>query len=78
MESLRGTIALVQENRFQLVDRDGVAHLLTLDHRVPLQPKDLRALWRSGRTVLVCVRDAPRLIGSIATAVEPLATTENR
>jgi len=39
--SVRGTIALVQENRFQLVDRDGTTHLLTLDHRVSLPPSEL-------------------------------------
>jgi hypothetical protein len=74
--SVRGTIALVQENRFQLVDRDGTSHLLTLDHRVSLLPSDLRKLWRSGEPVLVELRDAPELIGAVATSIQPLSSTE--
>jgi hypothetical protein len=74
--SVRGTIALAQENRFQLVDRDGTSHLLTLDHRVTLLPSELRRLWRSGAPVLVEVRDAPGLIGAVAMSIQPLSSTE--
>ena len=75
--SVRGTIALVQENRFQLVDRDGTSHLLTLDHRVSLPPSELRKLWRSGAPVIVELREAPGLISAVAMSIQPLSSTEH-
>ena len=71
-----GTITVVQEERFQLVDDDGVAHLFILDHHSELEPDDLRAFWREGRRVSVRFEDAPDLIARIARKVNAETTTE--
>jgi hypothetical protein len=68
---LCGTIIVVQEQRIQLVDEEGIAHLLVLAHDIPLHPSDLRALQRSERRVRVEYRDCADLIAGIVTRIEP-------
>lgn len=76
MAKVRGAITLVQEERFQLVDGGGVAHLFVLDHHVRLGPTDLTRLWRAGEHVEVEYRDASQLIARIATSVRRVSATE--
>lgn len=61
-----GTITLVQERRFQLVDDGGTAHLFLLAHDAPLDALRLAPLAGSGRRVRVEYRKVPDLIAHVA------------
>jgi hypothetical protein len=65
-----GIIVLVQEQRFQLVDEEGRAHLLVLAHDLSLRPSDLRSLQRSQRTVRVEYRAVDDVFAKLATRLE--------
>ena len=69
----RGIITLVQEGRFQLVDRQGVRRLFVLAHDAPLEAADLQAWQSAGTPVRVEHEDAERLLAAVAHDVEPLA-----
>lgn len=75
-QRLSGTIGLVQEERFQLVDDDGGAHLFILDHRCSLTPDDLLRYWRSGGRVSVEFSAAQNIMARIASHVSPENTME--
>jgi hypothetical protein len=66
---MRGTLSLVQEGRFQLIDERGVAHLFLVAPDVPLKPADLRDILRSGQPVRVEYEVAPTLIAHIAKGI---------
>jgi hypothetical protein len=66
---MRGRLSLVQEERFQLVDDRGVAHLFLVAPDVSLKPADLRDILRSGQPVRVEYEEAPTLIAHIAKAI---------
>ncbi len=67
-----GVITLVQEGRFQLVDRDGRGRLFVLHRSAPLEPADLHWLQRAEIPVEVTYSDAVDLIAGIAHDVVPL------
>jgi hypothetical protein len=66
---VRGKLSVVQEERFQLIDDHGVAHLFMVAADVSLKPADLRAILRSERAVSVEYEESPTLIARIATAI---------
>jgi hypothetical protein len=70
----RGIITLVQEERFQLQDAEGVCRLFVLAHDAPLELVDLQALEKSGVPVRVEHGDAKGLVAAVAQDVEPLAS----
>ena len=63
-------MSLVQEQRFQLIGEDGVAHLFIAGPGISLKPADLRAISRSQQAVCVRYDDARGLVSHIATAIE--------
>lgn len=65
---LTGTVTLVQERRFRLLDGDGRTHLFLLAHDAPVEPSQLRRLT-AGAPVTVTCRRAPELIARIAANV---------
>jgi len=75
--TMNGTITVVQERRFQLVDDGGVAHLFLLAHDAAADPAALEDALRSGARVRVSYRDGdPRhLIAHVATALERIPQT---
>ena len=64
-----GTLSVVQEERFQLVDDRGVAHLFLVASGLALKPADLRAFLRDRQEVTVEYEESPTLIARIATAI---------
>ena len=75
--SLSGTVTLVQERRFQLVDANGVAHLFLLAPEAEVEPGALRALARSGAQVEVQYREPSELVAHVATKITYTNTTES-
>jgi hypothetical protein len=69
MPTLEGVVTIVQEGRFQLVDPDGVAHLLLLAHDAPPEPAQLAGLQRNQTRVRVQYGAANGLIGWRATRI---------
>ena len=71
---LSGTVTMVQERRFQLVDDRGVAHLFLLAPDAPVDPRALHELASSGERVAVSFHDCESpLVAYTATNLE--ATT---
>ena len=66
---MRGRLSLVQEERFQLIDDHGVAHLFLVAPGVSLKPADLRKILRTEQAVRVEYEESPTLIARIATAI---------
>lgn len=66
MNRVRGTITLVQEERFQLDCDDGVQRLFLLSHKAPLESDELARLKRDGVRVEVLYDDRPDLIAHTA------------
>ncbi len=66
MQSIQGIVTIVQEGRFQLIDRKGVAHHFLLSHRAALEPEQLAALQRAQSHVRVWFTAAPGVIGHAA------------
>lgn len=74
MQSIEGTVTIVQESRFQLLDDDGVAHLFLLGHDAAAEPEQLTSLQRMQARVQVSYRAAPDLIGHMAERIVMLDT----
>ena len=71
MQSMVGTVVIAQEERFQLLDRDGVGHLFLLCHGSAVEPDQLPALLH--RPVRVFYRDgANSIIGRTAIRIDLL------
>ncbi|GGC64579.1 hypothetical protein GCM10011504_48410 [Siccirubricoccus deserti] len=64
MPSTEGTILLVQESRFRLLDARGRGRVFVLAAHAPLGPQDLPVL--AGRRVRVEYEQAPGLLAGIA------------
>lgn len=77
---MRGSVSLVQERRFQLVDESSVAHPCLLAAEADFDPRALHDLVRSGTLVTVTFRKAePGVRALVVTAVEPaLQTAETK
>ena len=70
MRSIEGLVTIVQEGRFQLLDRDGVAHQFLLAHDAPLEPEQLPSLLQ--RRVRVAFTDPAGVIAHLANRVDAL------
>jgi hypothetical protein len=70
--TLDGTVTIVQEGRFQLVDQNGVAHLFLLAYGASPEPSQLAALQRSQTRVRVRYGPAGDLIARRATRITVL------
>ena len=70
MNRARGTITLIQEERFQLDCDDGINRLFVLSHKAPLETDELARLKRGGVRVEVLYDDRPDLIGHTAYDVQ--------
>ena len=66
MNRVRGTITLIQEERFQLDCDDGIQRLFVLSHKAPLESDELARLKRDGVRVEVLYDDRPDLIAHTA------------
>lgn len=66
MNSVEGSVTIVQERRFQLVDDHGVAHPFTLAADASFDPAELTALARSGRRIRVEYTDDGEALSHIA------------
>jgi len=66
---MRGTVTIVQEGRFQLIDDRGVAHLFILGHAAAAEPAQLAPLGRRQARVSVRFTKPPHCIGNVAHSV---------
>jgi hypothetical protein len=66
MNRIRGTITVIQEERFQLDCDDGIHRLFLLSHKAPLETDELARLKRDGVRVEVLYDDRPDLIAHTA------------
>jgi hypothetical protein len=66
MKRMVGVVLLVQESRFQLRDRAGVAHLFILGANAAAEPAQLQALAREQAVVEVQYSPARNTIGNLA------------
>ena len=66
MNRARGTITLLQEERFQLACDDGVTRHFVLAHDAPLESDELARLKRDAAIVEVDYDDDERLIAHAA------------
>ena len=70
MNTARGTITLIQEERFQLDCDDGIQRLFLLSHKAPLESDELARLKRGGVRVEVLYDDRPDLLAHTAYDVQ--------
>jgi hypothetical protein len=73
MQTIEGVVTIVQEGRFQVVDDRGVAHQMILGHAAAPEPEQLTALQGRQSRVRVACKDAPDLIGHVATRIDLMA-----
>lgn len=66
MRTISGVITVVQEDRFQLVDDQGVWRLFLLAHDAPVEAQDLPPLQASQARVTVRFEPAESLLSDIA------------
>ena len=72
MQAIQGIVTIVQESRFQVVDRNGVAHHFLLSHKAAVEPEQLPILQREQVPVRVWYTFAPDVIGHVAARIELL------
>ncbi|HQT75909.1 MAG: hypothetical protein B7Z80_08220 [Rhodospirillales bacterium 20-64-7] len=72
MDQIEGILIFAQESRFQVLDRNGVAHHFVLHHAAAAEPEQLPMLQRKQARVRVDFRTAPDLIAHAATAIRVL------
>jgi hypothetical protein len=72
MQSIEGIVTIVQEGRFQLLDGDGVSHMLLLSYDAPLEPEQLPRLQHEHARVRVNYTEAHNIIGLLAHSIDRL------
>ncbi|HEX2939496.1 MAG TPA: hypothetical protein VHO91_00515 [Rhodopila sp.] len=72
MDQIEGILIFAQESRFQVLDRNGVAHHFILHHSAAAEPEQLPGLQRQQARVRVGYRKAPDLIAHAATSIRVL------
>lgn len=72
MQSMEGIVTIVQEGRFQLLDRAGVSHMFLLSHKAALEPEQLPPLQREQARVRVEYEAGHDIIGWLAHSVTRL------
>ena len=65
-KSIDGTVLIVQESRFQLLDAAGVGHQFELSYKAALEPEQLPSLMREQKRVCVHYEPGENVIGFIA------------
>lgn len=74
MPELTGTVVIAQEGRMQVIDDEGVGHLVILSHASGAEPEQLYPLQaRQARVRVRYVRPA-NIIGLLAEEIEILET----
>jgi hypothetical protein len=66
MTSVEGTVLIVQEGRFQLLDRNGIGHHFLLSYSAAVEPEQLQELQRQQARVRVDFDPAPDLLSNVA------------
>ena len=69
MDSIEGTVIIVQESRFQLIDRDGVGHQFVLSSGSSADAEQLTGLQGDKALVRVFYRAAPDLLANAAVRI---------
>lgn len=70
--TIQGIVTIAQESRFQLIDDEGVGHMLVLGALCLAEPSQLEALARRQARVSVRVKPGAGIIGRIATSISTL------
>jgi hypothetical protein len=70
LQTMLGTVIIVQESRFQLIDDAGVAHLFVLGHDTLAEPDQLEPLQRRQARVRVAYSSPRNVIGLVAHSVD--------
>ena len=78
MNGIRGTITLLQEERFQLACEDGIQRLSVLSHEAPLESDELAELKRAAVRVEVLYDEHPGVVAHAAHAVRKESRDEIR
>jgi len=72
VNTIKGRIIAIQEERFRLLSAEGQGYLLTLSKHASTQPQDLER-WRKGDTLVeVRYRGQPNLETGVAWSVWPV------
>ncbi len=70
--TIEGIVTIVQESRFQLIDDEGVGHMLVLGALSLAEPAQLEGLARRQARVSVRVKPGAGIIGRVATSITTL------
>lgn len=70
MAEMTGTITIVQESRFQLMDEQGAFHLFLLSPHAAAEPAQLSPLVARQARVRVRFEAADNLVGFLAETIE--------
>lgn len=70
MPTMRGTITVVQESRFQMTDEHGVSHLFTLGPNASAEPGQLAPLAARQAHVRIRYRKADDILAFVAEAID--------
>lgn len=70
MKTVSGTIRLVQEHRFRLIDENGRDRLFILSHRAPVEWSDLEAMQQAEHAVTVVYREIDNMVAAEAHDVQ--------
>lgn len=73
MSIVKGVVTIAQESRFQLIDDDGVGHMLILDAFAMSEPDQLQVLAQRQARVLVHTKAGKGVIAArVATSIATL------
>jgi hypothetical protein len=72
MQSIVGTLVIAQEERFQLLDRDGVGHQFLLHYSSAVEPDQLPPLLHRRVRVSYRPAEAAHIIGHAAVHIDLL------
>lgn len=73
MKTASGTIRLVQEHRFRLIDENGRDRLFILSHKAPIEWSDLAAMQQGEQSVTVAYSEIDNMLAAKAHDVQPAA-----
>lgn len=72
MPKMMGTVIVAQEGRLQLIDDEGVGHLVILSPHAGAEPQQLYALQERQARVRITYSSPKRVIGLLASKIELL------
>jgi hypothetical protein len=70
MKTVSGTIRLVQEHRFRLIDENGRDRLFILSHKAPVEWSDLVAMQQGEHSVTVVYSEIDNMLAAEAHDVQ--------